>query len=121
MSQDNVVNLEIARKTKKKQLTDRDRLVYAYHEFVAGRNEDAIKLLNDVSEDYYKFQLNKDIARALLCWATCKTTLNFMHRKESEFYIIISNLVSIVTENKLLFKRNEYFYLMRQELFKDFM
>lgn len=121
MSQNNVVNLELARKVKKKQLTDKDRLVFAYHEFVGGRNEEAIKLLNDVSENYYKFQLSKDVARALLCWATYKKTLNFIHGKESEFYIIVSNLVSIVTENQLLFKRNEYFYLMRQELFKDFM
>lgn len=121
MSQDNVVNLELARKTKSKQLTDRDRLIFAYHEFVDGRNEDAIKLLNDISEDYYKVQLSKDLARSLLCWATYKSTLNFMHGKESEFYVIVSNLVAIVTQNKLLFKRNEYFYLMRQELFRDFM
>jgi hypothetical protein len=124
MSQDNVVNLDLARRVKKKQLTDRDRLVFAYHELSKQSVEGlqtGLDLLNEVSDTYYKEGLHKDISRALLCWTTYKKTLNFAHGKESEFYIIVSNLVAIITQNKLTFKKSEYFYFLRQELFKDFM
>lgn len=121
MSQEpKVLNMMAIKRQKKNDLTDHEKVVFAYHAFDQGNDEQAISLLKSVSQSYYLTQLHKDISRALLCQATYKNTLDPVMGKQSEFYLVIFYLVKIITSRKLMFQTSGYFYQLKDELFKDF-
>lgn len=110
----------LIKRLKKNDLTDRDKVVFAYHSFEQGNDGEAISLLKNVSQSYYLTQLHKDISRALLCQATYKNTNDPSMGKQSEFYLVIFYLVKLITSRKLNFQTSGYFYQLKDELFKDF-
>lgn len=121
MSQDNkVVQLLHIKKSNNNDLSNKEKLVFAYHYFDQGNDEAAIKLLCTVGQAYYVTQFHKDISRALLCQATYKTTQDYNIGKESEFYIIVYRLVVTITSKKLVFTGSGHYYQLKDELFKGF-
>lgn len=122
MSQDNkVVLLQHRAKLRKNDLSDHEKVVFAYHYFEQNNHDEAVKLLSSVSGHYYESGLHKDISRALLCHATYASTQNPAHGKESEFYLVVYRLVRHITHNKIHFTNSGHFYLLKDYLFKDFM
>ncbi len=122
MSQDHkVIQMLHIKRLKTNQITDKEKIVYAYHYFESGNDFDAKKLLNSVSGPYYDGGLFKDISRALLCQTTVRTTGNADHGKESEFYLVVYRLTKHIIDNKLNFTKSSHFYLLKDQLFKDFM
>lgn len=119
MSQDNKIVL-IQHAMRKKNITDYEKIVFAYHYFEQGNPESAKELLGTVHQLYYQSQFHKDIGRALLCHATFKTTNDPMTGKESEFYLIVYRLTKQITESKMHFTGSGHFYQLRDELFKGF-
>lgn len=120
MSQDsNVVNMGSSRK-KKFKITDRERIVLAYHAYEQQNPEEATKLLASIDQGYYLMQFHKDIARALLCWATRKETQNEALAKESEFYLVVYRLTKHVVANRANFPKSGHFLELKDTLFKDF-
>ncbi len=106
-------------KTIINKISDREKIVVSYHIIEQGRTLEAIDLLSSISQDYFLIQFHKDIARALLCWATRGIAQDLKLAKESEFYLIVYRLTKFITENKLTFKNGGYFYELITELFKD--
>lgn len=106
-------------KTMINKIPDREKIVVAYHTIEQGRTAEAIGILSSVSQDYYLIQFHKDIARALLCWATRGAAQDFRLAKESEFYLIVYRLMKFITENQLTFDKGGYFYELMIGLFKD--
>lgn len=115
-----VVSLS-GRRLKHQKLSDKEKIIYSYHLLSDCFVDDAIDLLKLVSKDYYEKDLHKDISRALLCYATKASSQNIQHGKESEFYLVVYRLVKMISEQKLYFKNSEYFVMLKDQLFKDFM
>lgn len=109
------------KKQKNGKLTDRERVVYAYHYFERGNSSEALATLCQVNQSYWTGQFHKDISRALLCQATYATTQHPGHGKESEFYVVVYRLTKYVTSNKIHFDGSGNLYLLKDELFKDLM
>lgn len=120
MSQDNKVFI-LGHAKRKNSLTDKERVVYAYHYFERNNESEAKKLLSEISKHYYDSTFHKDISRALLCHLTYPTTQNPVHGKESEFYLVVYRLTKFIVENKIHFNGSGYFVQLRDELFKDLM
>lgn len=119
MSQDNNVVL-LNHKKRKNIITDRERVVFGYHYFEQNNQDEAVKILSEVTPGYYQSQFHKDISRALLCHATIKSTNDPKLGKESEFYLVVYRLTKHVTSRKLTFNQSGHFYQLKDELFKDF-
>lgn len=117
---DDTIPLDLFRKRKKYGLTDRDKIVFAYHFFEDKKYDEAKKLLGEISGGYFTTGFYKDIARALLCWATMKYNNDSKCQKESEFYVVVYRLTRKVIGEKLIFKNSGYFTDLKNELFKDF-
>lgn len=119
MSQDNnVISFDQNKKQKKNILTDKEKIVFAYHAMEVSNLDEMFKLLTSVSPGYYQTQFHKDISRALLCQSVFKSTQDFNLGKESEFYLIIYRLTKAVTEGKFNFVGSGHFYQLKDELFK---
>lgn len=101
-------------------LSDKDKLVYAYHAFEKNDNEQAFKLLNAISQSYYLTQFYKDLSRALLCHSVAKLTNDPDQGKESEFYLIVYRLTKRIVATNIIFKGSGYFHILKEELFKGF-
>jgi hypothetical protein len=119
-NENEIVNLGLFKQFKKNQLTDYGKIVYGYHLLRERRVLDAQKLLGSVSTSYYTMDLHKDIARALLCWATYQNTQDESLRKESEFYIVVYKLTKMITTEGLLFTNSGFFHDLKNGLFKGF-
>jgi hypothetical protein len=117
VSQDNNVIL-LDHRSRKNNLSDHDKIVFAHHYFESGNHDEAIKLLSSVSSGYYISGFHKDIARALLCQSTYKLTLDPDLGKESEFYLVVYNLTIHIVSNKINFVGSGHFYQLRDELFR---
>lgn len=121
MSQDNdIVDLDLFKKFKKNQLNDHGKIVYGYHLLQERKVEEAKQILASVSVHYYSVDIYKDLARALLCWATYQTNGDETLRKESEFYPVVSKLTRMIVNEKLVFINSGYFHDLRNGLFNGF-
>jgi hypothetical protein len=122
MSQNNdgVVHLNLFKKKVHGELTDRDKIVYAYHLLESGDEMGASKMFGTLSPGYMATNFYKDLARALLCWATHKNTNNEDHRKESEFYMIVYRIAKRVNVEGLVFNNSGYFTEMKDTFFRGF-
>lgn len=105
---------------KRTNLTDKEKLVLGYHLLENNKEDEAKKILGQVSSGYMATTFHKDISRALLCWSVCKKTENEEHRKESEFYLIIYRLTKRVSSTNLMFKNSGHFVDLKDTLFKGF-
>lgn len=123
MSQDNNIVDIASSKKKRNRIPDREKIILAYHAFRHNNPKEAQNMLASVDQGYYMIQFHKDIARALLCWATSKGQEYEKvedHRKESEFYIIVYNLTKIIVHNKYNFPKSGNFMELVGTLFRDF-
>lgn len=102
-----------------KELTDKGRIVFAYHAFQSGNSTEAVKLLTEVSQDYYMSGLYQDLARACLFWSLYVNNKQDSFYKESEYYIIIYRLVKFVVHGGLCFNKSGYFHDIELKIFKD--
>ncbi len=118
---DDVVDLDLFKKFKKNQLTDHGKVVYGYHLLRERKVDEAKKILASVSVHYYSVDIHKDLARALLCWATYMNNGIEELRKESEFYTLVAKLTRMVTSENLLFTNSGYFHDLKNTLFKGFL
>ncbi len=112
--------MEYIRKQKTNKLSNKEKVVFAYHCVQNEEIDKAIKLLTSVDQNYYIVEFHKDISRALLCHATCKNTDSIELYRESEFYLVVYRLVKFITESKVLFSKSGYFSELRDTLFKGF-
>lgn len=121
MSDDKSISMDDFKSKKKaKTLNNREKVVHAYHLFNDKKDSEAVSILVSIPQSYYLIDLHKDIARALLCWATHKTSNSMDHYKESEFYVVIYRMTKHICVNKLMFKNSGYFSELKLNLFKDF-
>jgi hypothetical protein len=121
VSQENeIVDLDLFKKFKKNQLSDHGKIVYGYHLLRERKVIEAKKVLASVSVHYYSVDIHKDIARALLCWATYMQNQDPNLGKESEFYTVMAKLTRMVVTENLLFTNSGYFHELSVTLFKGF-
>lgn len=117
----NLILLDYKKKEKAKQLSDRDRICFAWHYISEGELDRAIKIMAPIQDYYWATQIHKDIGRALLCHEAYKSTRDSNMGKESEFYIVIYRLTKYISDTKVQFKNASQFWLLRDQLFKDLM
>lgn len=115
---DEPVNLGLFR--SRKNLSDKDKIVYGYHLLESGDVAEAKRVLGSVTQTYFMVNLYRDISRALLCWITYKSTNSLQHYKEAEFYLVIYKLTKKVVSENLMFKNSTQFDELLNVLFKDF-
>lgn len=105
-----------------KDLTDKGRIVFAYHAFQSGNANEGVKLLSEVSQDYYMSGLYQDLARACLFWSLYVNSRGVngdQYYKESEYYLIVYRLVKFVIQGGLCFNKSGYFHDIDLKIFKD--
>lgn len=119
MSHDNNI-VSIETRKKRGHLSDKDKIVLAYHLIEESKEKDALKLLGSINQSYYLTYIHKDVSRALLCYLIFKTTQQENLRKESEFYLVLYKLTKHILRNNLVFNKSGFFYTLKDELFKDF-
>lgn len=117
----NIVMFELKRKLKHNQLSNRDKIIFAYHYFDQNDVNSAVNTLNTVDGAYWITHFHKDISRALLCIPTYQSTQDPSIGKESEFYLIIYRLTKRITDGKIHFTGSGHFYQLKDELFKGMM
>jgi hypothetical protein len=116
---DEITNLNIFRKFKKNQLSDKEKIVYGYH-FIEDRNIDQAKsLLSSVSQHYYMAGIYKDLTRALVCYLAYKYSSNPVHSQESEFYLVVYKLTQRIYWDQIKFHHSGYFEDLRLSIFVD--
>lgn len=105
---------------KEPDMSDKDRIIYAYHAFQEGNGDKGRSLLNSVSTTYYITKFHKDISRALLARLIYPKTKDEFLQKEAEFYIVVYRLAKKIVGENISFQKAQYFHELRNELFKGF-
>lgn len=114
-----VTNLNLIRRIRDQNLSDHDKIVYAYHLLQDSDSERASKLLTSVSKTYLKSGLHIDISRALLCHLINQRSPDALIGKESEFYLVIYGITLHVAQNSVEAGWATPFRELKERLFKD--